>query len=110
MRRRDTPCNRSAHLNNRWAEPHPTVKAEGNRPATTRTTRSVCAGAGERVDLPALRATNARAGSGSGTCCAAAPLSARPVVAVIGTTEADQIRHTAWHATLAELFVLGSGW
>jgi hypothetical protein len=32
------------------------------------------------------------------------------VVAVIGTTEADQIRHTAWHATLAELFVLGSGW
>jgi hypothetical protein len=63
MRRRDTPCNRSAHLNNRWAEPHPTVKAEGNRPATTRTTRSVCAGAGERVDLPALRATNARAGA-----------------------------------------------
>ena len=47
MRRRDTPCNRSAHSNNRWAEPHPTVKAEGNRPATTRPQR-VCRCGGAR--------------------------------------------------------------
>jgi hypothetical protein len=26
--------------------------------------------------------------------------------AVIGATEADQIRHTAWHTTLVELFTL----
>ena len=29
--------------------------------------------------------------------------------AVIGGTEADQIRHTIWHTTLVELFVLASG-
>ena len=29
--------------------------------------------------------------------------------AVIGGSEADQIRHTIWHRTLVELFVLGSG-
>ena len=28
--------------------------------------------------------------------------------AVIGGTEGDQIRHTTWHTTLAELFVLAS--
>jgi hypothetical protein len=27
--------------------------------------------------------------------------------AVVGAAEADQIRHTTWHATLAELFALG---
>jgi hypothetical protein len=27
---------------------------------------------------------------------------------VIGATEADQIRHTTWHATLAELFALAA--
>ena len=29
--------------------------------------------------------------------------------ALIGGTEADQIRHTTWHTTLAELFALASG-
>ena len=29
--------------------------------------------------------------------------------AVIGATDADQIRHTTWHATIAELFTLASG-
>jgi hypothetical protein len=29
--------------------------------------------------------------------------------AAIGGTEADQIRHTTWHATLGELFTLASG-
>src|SRR4051794_26470081 len=32
MRRRATPCNRSAHLNNRWAEQDPTVEG-GGQPA-----------------------------------------------------------------------------
>ena len=29
--------------------------------------------------------------------------------AVIGATDADQIRHTTWHTTIAELFTLASG-
>jgi polyferredoxin len=29
--------------------------------------------------------------------------------AAIGATDADQIRHTTWHSTLAELIALASG-
>jgi hypothetical protein len=29
--------------------------------------------------------------------------------AVIGATDPDQIRHTTWHRTIAELFALASG-
>jgi hypothetical protein len=29
--------------------------------------------------------------------------------AVVGATEADQIRHTTWHTTLVELFTLARG-